>query len=92
MPALIFIVVVIALCFLIEGFKESFWDGMSLIFGGLTWICAVAGFFTGFGFLIFWPMAFIMFKAFDACATRAGERKTELTPEQKRRKELGYDC
>lgn len=91
MPAVIFIIVIIALCFLIEAFNESFWDGLSLIFAGLTWICVVAGFMTGFGFLILWPMAFIMFKAFTACVEKSVGKTNKLTPEQKRRKELGYD-
>lgn len=91
MPALIFIAVIIALWVLIEAFKESFWTGLFLIFYCLAISCVVAGFLTGFGFLIFWPIAAIMFKIASDCSYKSGEQKTKLTPEQKRRKDLGYD-
>ena len=60
MPALIFIVAICLLVWMYNEFKESWRNG----FGWLLWmtgtLCIIGGFFTGFGFLILWPIGAVL--------------------------------
>ena len=81
MIALWFIVICAVLIFLIDAFGKSVWWGLFTIFSSLAYISVIAGFFTGFGFIILWPLAFLLWtiaKSCDDCWTR--QKATQSAP------------
>jgi hypothetical protein len=90
MPALIFIIVCIAIWLLYKAFRAGFWWGMAMLLGAIGYICIIAGFATGFGFIILWPIAFIFFAWSSACINKWGEKFNAISTQDQERLNEGY--